>query len=93
MQEDQIIAGLKIKDRMTTEYVYKKYSWALFAVISRVIIDKDEAEIVFHDSFVQIVLKIGDFAGSSNRLYTWMADICREVANENLRSKDFSKSA
>lgn len=77
---------------MTTEYVYKKYSIALYAVIFRIIDDKEVAEIVFHNSFVKIVLKIDEFEWSYNRLYTWMADICRASAFENILSKEYPPS-
>ena len=86
MQEDEIIAGLKIKDRKTTEYLYEKYSRALFAVILRIISDSDIAEEVFHDSFLKITKKIDSYDESKGRLYTWMAYICRYASIDRLRS-------
>ncbi|MDR7129445.1 RNA polymerase sigma-70 factor (ECF subfamily) [Algoriphagus sp. 4150] len=92
MQEEQLIAGLRAKDRKTTEYLYDKYSRALYAVISRIIFDKDIAEEVFHDSFVKITRKIDRYDESKGRLYTWMANICRNSAIDKLRSKEMSQS-
>ncbi|WP_192348432.1 RNA polymerase sigma factor [Algoriphagus sp. Y33] len=92
MQEEQLIAGLRAKDRKTTEYLYDKYSRALYAVISRIIFDKDIAEEVFHDSFVKITRKIDHYDESKGRLYTWMANICRNSAIDKLRSKEISQS-
>ncbi|MCS4436120.1 RNA polymerase sigma factor [Aquiflexum gelatinilyticum] len=93
MEEPQLIAGLRAKDRKTIEYLYDKYSKALFTVISRIIIDKDIAEEVFHDAFIKITRKIDSYEESKGRLYTWMANICRNAAIDRTRSKEFSNSS
>ena len=92
MQEDELIAGLRAKDRKTTEYLYEKYSRALFAVIARIISDRDIAEEVFHDAFIKITRKIDSYEESKGRLYTWMANICRNSAIDKLRSKEISQT-
>ena len=93
MEEEQIIAGLRAQDRKAVDYLYEKYSRALFAVISRIITDKDIAEEVFHDAFVKITRKIDSYDESKGRLYTWMANICRNSAIDKTRSKEYSKSS
>ncbi|SHO59498.1 RNA polymerase sigma factor [Algoriphagus zhangzhouensis] len=92
MEEQEIIAGLRSRDRATTEYLYEKYSRALFAVISRIISDQTIAEEVFHDSFIKITRKIDLYDESKGRLYTWMANICRNKAIDKLRSKEISQT-
>lgn len=93
LEEDQLISGLRAQDRKTIEYLYDKYSAALFAVISRIITDKDIAEEVFHDAFIKITRKIDSYSEEKGRLYTWMANICRNAAIDKTRSKEFSKSS
>ena len=92
MQEEQLIEGLRGRDRKTTEYLYEKYSRALFSVISRIISDHDIAEEVFHDAFIKITRKIDSYEESKGRLYTWMANICRNSAIDKLRSKEISQT-
>ena len=92
MQEEEIIAGLRARDRKTTDYLYEKYSRALFGVISRIISDQDIAEEVFHDAFIKIIRKIDSYEEAKGRLYTWMANICRNSAIDKLRSKEISQS-
>ncbi|WP_332913270.1 RNA polymerase sigma factor [Algoriphagus boritolerans] len=58
MQEEQLIEGLRARDRKTTEYLYEKYSRALYAVIARILSDQDIAEEVFHDAFIKITKKL-----------------------------------
>ncbi|MCC5939785.1 MAG: RNA polymerase sigma factor [Lunatimonas sp.] len=91
MEEQEIIAGLKARNRKTVEYLYAKYSRALFAVITRIISDRDLAEEVFHDAFIKITGKIDSYDESKGRLYTWMANICRNAAIDKTRSKEFSE--
>ena len=91
LEEQEIIAGLIARDRKTVEYVYAKYSKALFGVISRIITDKDIAEEVFHDAFIKITRKIDSYDERKGRLYTWMSNICRNSSIDKTRSKEFSE--
>ncbi|WP_143961098.1 RNA polymerase sigma factor [Litoribacter populi] len=92
MQEKQIISGLKARNKAAVEYLYEKYSRALFGVVVRIIPQRDQAEEVFHDAFVKIVSKIDSYQKGRGALYTWMANICRNAAIDKTRSKEFSKS-
>lgn len=91
MEEQALIQGLRTRERKVQEYLYEKYSRALFGVISRVIFDRDIAEEVFHDAFMKIINKIDNYDEGKGRLYTWMANICRNAAIDKTRSKEFSK--
>nr|HAD51510.1 RNA polymerase [Algoriphagus sp.] len=51
------------------------------------------AEEVFHDAFIKITRKIDSYEESKGRLYTWMANICRNSAIDKLRSKEISQSS
>ncbi|SEG16818.1 RNA polymerase sigma factor [Algoriphagus boritolerans] len=86
MTAEQIIAGVKAKDRLTTEYLYKKYSKALYTVVCRIISNKQIAEEVFHDSFINITRKIQSEYVHDGHFYTWMANICRKFAKEKNKS-------
>jgi len=93
LEEEQLIAGLRAQNRQSLEYLYDKYSRALFAVISRIILDKDIAEEVFHDAFIKITQKVSSYDESKGRLYTWMAIICRNAAIDKLKSKEYSQKS
>ncbi|UJP66811.1 RNA polymerase sigma factor [Mongoliitalea daihaiensis] len=93
MEEKELIAGLRAKDRKTVDYLYDNYSRALFTVISRIITDQEIAEEVFHDAFIKITKKIDSYDESKGRLYTWMANICRNSAIDRTRSKEFSQDS
>ncbi len=91
LEEKSIISGLKARNKQTVEYVYDHYSGALFAVICRIIPDKDIAEEVFHDAFIKITRRIDSYDETKGRLYTWMANVCRNAAIDKTRSKEFSE--
>ncbi|WP_162418650.1 RNA polymerase sigma factor [Cyclobacterium roseum] len=93
MEEQDLIKGLQVSDRQVQEYLYEKYSRALYGIIRRIIFDQELAEEVFHDAFLKITKKIGSYDESKGRLYTWMANICRNAAIDKTRSKEFSKSS
>jgi RNA polymerase sigma-70 factor (ECF subfamily) len=93
LEEKELIKGLREGHRKTVEYLYEKYSRALFGVILRIISDRDLAEEVFHDAFVKITQKIDSYDESKGRLYTWMANICRNSAIDKIRSKEISQSS
>lgn len=93
MDEKELIAGLRAKDRKTVDYLYENYSRALFTVISRIITDQEIAEEVFHDAFIKITKKVDSYDESKGRLYTWMANICRNAAIDRTRSKEFSQDS
>jgi RNA polymerase sigma-70 factor (ECF subfamily) len=93
LEEQALVYGLRARDSKVQEYLYEKYSKALFGVISRIIFDRDIAEEVFHDAFIKIVNKIDNYDESKGRLYTWMANICRNSAIDKTRSKEFSKKS
>lgn len=90
MQKEQIIAGLRAKDRLTTEYLYEKYSRSLYAVICREISDQELAEEAFYFSFIEITRTIESYDLSKGQFYAWMAGICRISAIEIKHSKKYS---
>ncbi len=92
IEEDELVSRLQANERGAVEYLYKKYAGALLGVIGRIITDTDLAEEVFHDAFVKICQKSESYDPSKGRLYTWMANICRNSAIDKTRSKEFSKA-
>jgi RNA polymerase sigma-70 factor, ECF subfamily len=66
------------------------YSKSLFAVISNLVSDREEAEDVLQESFVKIWKNIETYNDTKGRLYTWMLNITRNTAIDKLRSKGFN---
>jgi RNA polymerase sigma-70 factor (ECF subfamily) len=68
------------------------YSKSLFAVISNLIKNREEAEDVLQDVFVKIWSNIDSYNTEKGRLYTWMLNIARNTTIDKMRSKGYNKS-
>ena len=88
-QEELLPLVLKKDDRAFT-LLYDMYSKSLFAVISNLVSDREEAEDVLQESFVKIWKNIETYNDTKGRLYTWMLNITRNTAIDKLRSKGFN---
>ena len=58
IEESDLIAGLKARKTNALEYLYDRYSPALFGVVARVIPERDVAEEALPDVLVRIVDRI-----------------------------------
>jgi RNA polymerase sigma-70 factor (ECF subfamily) len=78
------------KDQRAFTYVYDMYSKSLFAVISNLVSDREEAEDVLQETFVKIWKNIDSYNESKGRFYTWIVNIARNSSIDKLRSKGFN---
>ncbi|MGH2666855.1 RNA polymerase sigma factor [Flavobacterium sp.] len=92
MTQEELLPLLLKKDGHAFTYVYDMYSKSLFAVISNLIRDQEEAEDVLQESFVKIWKNIDSYNESKGRFYTWILNIARNTAIDKLRSKGFNNS-
>ncbi|MTI21835.1 sigma-70 family RNA polymerase sigma factor [Fulvivirga sp. RKSG066] len=91
MQQDELVALLKQKDKTAMHYLYDNYSAALYGAIFRVLDDEKLAEEVLHDAFMKIWDKIDTYDTKKGRLFTWMLNISRNLSIDKLRSKEIKK--
>jgi RNA polymerase sigma-70 factor (ECF subfamily) len=92
ISEDELIAGLRARKREIFEYLYDRYSAALYGVVSRIIREESIAEEVLHDAFLRIWDRIDSYDRQKGRLFTWMLNITRNLAIDKTRSKEISQS-
>ncbi|MEQ8425181.1 MAG: sigma-70 family RNA polymerase sigma factor, partial [Cyclobacteriaceae bacterium] len=89
--EPKLIERLKAGDKSALEYLYDRYSAALYGVVSRIIKNEDIAEEVLQDVFLKIWDRIDQYDDSKGRLFTWMLNLARNQAIDKTRSKEMSK--
>lgn len=92
ISETELIAGLKARRKEVFEYLYDRYSAALFGVVYRVIPDSSTAEEVLHDAFLRIWDRIGSYDPQKGRLFTWMLNVTRNLAIDKTRSREITTS-
>ena len=73
-------------------YLYDNYSGALYGIVNSIVTDKEIAKDVLQNVFVNIWRKIDLYDASKGRLFTWMLNIARNAAIDELRSKGYRDS-
>ncbi|AFD09364.1 DNA-directed RNA polymerase specialized sigma subunit, sigma24 [Solitalea canadensis DSM 3403] len=89
LSEDELVTGLKQKQKLAIEALYNMYSSALNGIIFRIVQSEEEANDVLQEVFLKIWEKAVSYDVSKGRLFTWMANIARNQAIDRLRSKSF----
>lgn len=70
-------------------YLYDNYSGALLSVVNGIVADRDAANDVLQNVFVNIWRKIESYDAAKGRLFTWMLNIARNAAIDEVRSKGY----
>ncbi|MBT1701259.1 sigma-70 family RNA polymerase sigma factor [Fulvivirgaceae bacterium PWU4] len=82
---------MKARDQSALEYLYDRYSAALYGVIFRVVKKEAIAEEVLQDVFVRIWDRFNSYDPVKGKLFTWMLNIARNQAIDKTRSREISK--
>lgn len=93
INEDHLVTRIQAKESDAFSYLYDNYCGAIYGIIFRIINDEDVAEEVLQDSFLKFWGKIDQYDSSKGRLFTWMANISRNLSIDKLRSKEIKKVA
>ena len=73
-------------------YLYDNYSGALYGIVNAIVTDKEIANDVLQNVFINIWKKIESYDASKGRLFTWMLNIARNAAIDEVRSKGYRDS-
>ena len=73
-------------------YLYDNYSGALYGIVNSIVTEKEIANDVLQNVFVNIWRKIDLYDPSKGRLFTWMLNIARNAAIDELRSRGYRDS-
>ncbi len=90
-EEAHIVQQLQAGDSQALKRLYADYSGALFIAINRVLQDEAASEDVLQEAFVKIWNNRSKYDAAKASLYTWMMNICRNLAIDKTRSKHFKR--
>lgn len=90
--EENLVAGLKSGDKIALEKLYEMYSCSLMGIITRIVKFDEIAEDVLQDTFLKIWKSIAKYDSSKGRLFTWMANLAKNTAIDQIRSKHYSNA-
>ncbi len=89
----ELVLALKAKDRNAFGYLYDHYCKALFGVIDRIVQSQEIANDVLQESFVKIWKNIDSYSNEKGSIYTWMLNVCRNMAIDAIRSKNYKNES
>lgn len=87
--EQELVALLQQRNEKAFGYLYDNYSGALYGIVNSIVTEKEIANDVLQNVFVNIWRKIELYDASKGRLFTWMLNIARNAAIDEVRSKDY----
>lgn len=86
-EDSHIINLLQQNDKGVIEILYDRYASTLYGIVLRIVIDEKIAEDVIQEAFVKIWNKGDQYEQSKGTLFTWMLNITRNTAIDQLRKK------
>jgi RNA polymerase sigma-70 factor (ECF subfamily) len=90
--EQELVALLQDQSEKAFSFLYDNYSAALYGIIHSIVKDKESANDVLQDVFVNIWKKIRSYDAAKGRLFTWMLNVARNAAIDKIRSKEYRDS-
>lgn len=91
--EDELVIMLRQQDRQGFEYLYDRYSAALYGVVLRIVRTEAIAEDVVQEAFVKIWKNFAAYEKKKGTLFTWMLNVARNAAIDKIRSQDYRQQA
>jgi len=85
--ETELVSGIATGDKKSMDALYDMYCGSLFGIISRIVKVDEIAEDVLQETFVRIWQSFNLYDASKGRLFTWMANLARNLALDKLKSQ------
>lgn len=92
MDLDLLVKKFQQKDSVAFETLYGMYAENICGVIYTIVKDKERAQELCQDVFVKIWEKSSSYDASKGRFFTWILNIARNTAIDELRSKSNKNS-
>jgi RNA polymerase sigma-70 factor (ECF subfamily) len=87
--EELLVQRLRDRDEAAMTIFYDKYSAALYGVIFRIVKKEEIAEDVLQEAMVKIWHSFGSYDADKGRLFTWVMNVCRNLAIDKIRSRQY----
>lgn len=89
ISEETLVARLRARDNTAVSLLYDMYSATLYGVILQIVKTEEVAEDVLQEAFIKIWKSFDRYDEQKGRLFTWMLNVCRNLAIDKIRSKEF----
>ena len=82
-----MVKRLQARDQAAVAVLYDNYCKALYGVSLKIMRSEEAAEDVVQETFLKIWTSIDSYHSEKGSLFTWMLNICRNLAIDKLRSR------
>src|SRR5947209_8109183 len=84
--DGDLLRAVARHDEAALAAIYDRYKLILFSLIVRILHDRQEAEDVLQEVFLQVWRRGGDFDETRGRAFTWLVTLARSRAIDRLRA-------
>ncbi len=86
IEDVELLKAVALKDESALAQVYDRYRVILFGLLLRILNNRQEAEDVLQEVFLQVWRRAADFDENRGRPFTWLVTLARSRAIDRLRS-------
>ncbi len=84
--DEACVLAIARGDEQALATLFDRYSRILFSLINRILVDREEAEDVVQELFLQVWRTASSFDAQRGRAFTWLVTLARSRAIDRLRS-------
>ena len=81
-----LLKAIAARDEAALAQLYDRYRTILFGLLMRILNNREEAEDVLQETFLQVWRKAADFDESRGRPFTWLVTLARSRGIDRLRT-------
>jgi RNA polymerase sigma-70 factor (ECF subfamily) len=89
--EPELVELIRQRDQTAFGYFYDNYSYAINGIIGKLVDDVTLREDILQEAFIKIWNNFHQYDTSKGRLFTWVANLARNLTIDTLRSKGYKK--
>jgi RNA polymerase sigma-70 factor, ECF subfamily len=82
----ELMKAIAARDEAALAHLYDRYRVIVFGLLMRILNNREEAEDVLQEVFLQVWRKAGDFDENRGRPFTWLVTLGRSRAIDRLRT-------
>lgn len=86
-KDEQLIGRLADGDTVALEALYDRYSSLVFALVLRIVVDRQIAEELLQEVFVRVWQHAGAYEATRGRVLSWLLGIAHNLALNELRRR------
>ena len=85
--ELSLVRDLQINKPAAFSSLYDSYAPAMFGILLKMVKDRERAEDLLQDAFIRVWSNVHRYDSSKGRLFTWLLNIARNLALDELRAQ------